>query len=201
MPSLTIHLAVGMEYLKNFEILNKEMFLDGVMAPDLLGRQGKVQKRQAHFSDKCSDFATFQKACESYVNLYSYLSKKDIKNDYDRGYFLHLLTDYLFYTKFVFEQVFKKDKTIDENSYCPKFFYDDYNCVDKHIEAKYNVNNSKNPWAGKGEEGEPKYLKKTDLYKFIDLCSKIDLEKLREKVLTNKDDWQKEVKNFINKNF
>jgi len=196
MPSLTIHLAVGMEYLKNFEILNKETFLDGVMAPDLIGRQGKIQKRQSHFSDEFFDNMTLKEVCEAHVNLYSYLSKTEIKNDYDRGYFLHLLTDYLFYTKFVFEQIFKKDNSIQINKENSKALYDDYNCVDKHIETKYNVNNSKNPWAGSGEDGEPKYFKKADLYKFIDICSKIDLEKIREKVLTNKDDWQNKAKKF-----
>ena len=196
MPSLTIHIAVGMEYLKNFNIFDKPQFLDGIMAPDLIGRQGTIQKRQSHFSDQFFDKMTLEEVCEAHVNLYSYLSKTEIKDDYDKGYFLHLATDYLFYTKFVYEEIFKKNKNIQITKENAKSLYDDYNRVDKFIETKYNVDNSKNPWAGKGEDGEPKYFKKTDLYKFIDVCSKIDLEKLREKVLTNKNNWREEAKKF-----
>ena len=197
MPSLTIHIAVGMEYLKNFNIFDKPQFLDGIMAPDLIGRQGKIQRMQSHFSDKFFDNMTLEEVCKAHVNLYSYLSQTEIKNDYDKGYFLHLATDYLFYNKFVFEKIFKKDKSFQtlKNS-SDISLYDDYNCVDKHIETKYNVDNSKNPWAGKGKEGEPKYFTKTDLYEFIDICSKIDLKKLKEKVLTDNGNWREEANKF-----
>lgn len=61
------------------------------------------------------------------VRLYcgNFLKEKDINNSFNRGYFLHLLTDYLFYNKYL--EYFSKD------------IYNDYDILNGPLINLYNV--------------------------------------------------------------
>ena len=86
MPGYVIHLAIAKEYIKKHKIEDRIEFLKGSIAPD--GNQNKVE---SHYSIH---------GTSSGSNLYLYLQKNKLDNDYNKGYFLHLLADFLFYNKY-----------------------------------------------------------------------------------------------------
>ena len=84
MAGYVIHLAVAKEYLRNFRIKDEKEFLRGISAPDLLSHGDKTT---THYSEHGG----------SGVNLKEFLKHNSISTEYMQGYFLHLVTDYLFY--------------------------------------------------------------------------------------------------------
>ena len=85
MPGYVIQLAVAKEYLrKNKKELNKD-FLKGSIAPDLT-----TDKTKTHYGKS-----------PAYTNLSKSLKQNKLESDYDKGAFLHLVTDYLFYNKYL----------------------------------------------------------------------------------------------------
>lgn len=82
MAGYVIHLAVAEEYLRNHkQTENYEEFIEGIIFPDSV-----KDKSETHYAVKSSK-----------SNLDKFLKDKKIDNSFNRGYFLHLLTDYLFY--------------------------------------------------------------------------------------------------------
>lgn len=165
MPGYVIHLAVAEEYLKKHE--NKEKynsFIEGVIFPDSV-----KDKSLTHYGPR-----------SSYSNLKLFLEdKNDMKDDFTRGYFEHLLTDYLFYNKY-----------IDTFS---KAMYDDYDLLNSYLIEKYNV---KLPEKVKKQvfykkEGTLKILSKELVEKFIKEVSELDLDKVAEEIKNNPEKWTK----------
>lgn len=114
MPGYTIHLAIAKEYIRNFRVNNEEEFIKGTLAPDLLSKSGN--KKETHYSESVS----------SKVNLRKYIKENKINTSYTEGYFLHLITDYLFYNKYY-------------NDLGEKTLYNDYDILNKEIIEKYNI--------------------------------------------------------------
>ena len=83
MAGYVIHLAVGEEYLRKHpnEIKSYDEFIQGIIAPDDV-----KDKSLTHYGPKSSK-----------VNLKNFFEEKDIDSDFNKGYFIHLLTDYIFY--------------------------------------------------------------------------------------------------------
>lgn len=96
MPGFTIHIAIANEYMRKHkkEILDREAFIKGTIAPDL-----SEDKYKSHYENHG----------ENHVGLSKFMKQTeiDIKSDYGKGYFLHLLTDELFY-----HHVFEKETRI-----------------------------------------------------------------------------------------
>ena len=111
MPGYVIHLSVAEEYLrKQTEVKeNYDEFIEGVIYPDSV-----TDKSLTHYGKS-----------SSYSNLYKFLKERELKNSFNRGYFLHLLTDYLFYNKYI--DFFSKD------------IYNDYDILNRQLIDKYNV--------------------------------------------------------------
>ena len=87
MPGYVIHLAVAEEYLKKHPIPKENYtdFIQGVIFPDSV-----TDKSLTHYGNGSSE-----------SNLYKFLLQNQIIDSFKRGYFLHLLTDYLFYNKYI----------------------------------------------------------------------------------------------------
>lgn len=143
MAGYIIHLAVGEEYIRQHpnDIKDYEEFIDGVIYPDNV-----IDKSLTHFGPKSSQ-----------VHLDKYFEERDINTDFEKGYFLHLITDYLFYNKFL--EILNK-----------KMLHNDYDITNKEIERRYKV---KVPNCVKDsinyKEGKPKIL---NLEKTIDFIKK-----------------------------
>lgn len=161
MPGYVIHLAIGKEYAKRNGIKDEKSFLKGVIMPDLL------DKKTSHFGDASSnpDFSEF-------------LKTNSLDTEYNQGYYLHLITDYLFYNKYLRE--FSKD------------IYDDYNKLNGFLIEKYGINILPElKGVVKFSNGEPVILKKDSICKFIEAVSRLDLRKIKEKRDFTDDDFEK----------
>ena len=161
MPGYVIHLAVAEEYLKKHKKNEQyEAFIEGVVFPD-----GTIDKSKTHFGKGSSN-----------SNLYEFLEKYNINDSFNRGYFLHLLTDYLFYNRYI--DTFSKD------------MYNDYDILNAYLIEKYNV---KLPEKAKEKvffkEGKLKFLSKELTEKIIDEISNLDIDEVARDVIQNKEKW------------
>lgn len=149
MPGYTIHLAVGKIYSKNNEIQNIESFIKGIIAPDQA-----EDKKLSHYGP-----------CSSKPNLQKYINENELSDSFNEGYFLHLLTDKLFYNKFLK----KWNKSI----------YDDYDKLNKKIIEKYEINVPKEIQKDIGyKEGKLDILDEKTLYEFIENVGRIDIRSI-----------------------
>ena len=129
MPGFNIHLAIGNKYLKNNKIKNKREFFKGIVYPDLVS-----DKSISHFSLP-KDYNDLYKSLKNKVNLKDFINNSKINTDYEKGVFLHIITDYLFYNEFFDEDYLK-------NTNYRKFKNDYYYSLglsDPYIKKKYKV--------------------------------------------------------------
>lgn len=83
MPSFVMHLAAANIFLKRHPDESSSEFYQGVIAPDLL------KKPKSHFG-----------SATSHPDLAGYIKDIGLNTSYDRGYYFHLLTDWMFYQPF-----------------------------------------------------------------------------------------------------
>lgn len=162
MAGYVIHLAVAEEYIKNYsnDIDNYKEFIEGVIAPDSV-----KDKSLTHYGPKSSK-----------PNLKLFFEDKDINDSFNKGYFLHLVTDYLFYNKFL--EFFSKD------------IYNDYDILNKSLVKEFKV---VVPEEVKDQvfykKGETKLLDLEKTIKFIKNTAKHKLSDIKEAVLNNDKYW------------
>lgn len=166
MAGYVIHLAVAEEYLKKHNNIkeNYDEFIEGVIYPDSV-----TDKSLTHYGSKSSK-----------VILKDFLKENKLESSYQKGYFLHLVTDYLFYNKYL--DIFTKD------------IYDDYDILNKFLIEKYNVKiPSKVEDKIFYKEGKTKLLTKELSEKVIDEISELDLKIIEKEIRENPDDekWLK----------
>ena len=166
MAGYVIHLAIAEEYLKKHKDVKEDYdeFIKGVIYPDSV-----TDKSLTHYGIKSSK-----------VILKDFLQDNEINNSYMRGYFLHLITDYLFYNKYL--EKFSKD------------IYNDYDILNKRLIEKYNVvlpENIQNNVFYK--EGETKILTMELAIKIIDEISDLNLNAVEKEIRENSNDekWSK----------
>jgi len=111
MPGYVIHLAVAEEYLRkhNSKKENYDEFIEGVILPD-----NTDDKLKTHYGKGSSN-----------TNLYKFLLSNELNNSRNRGHFLHLLTDYLFYNQYI--EYFSND------------IYNDYDILNPKLIDMYKV--------------------------------------------------------------
>ena len=166
MAGYVIHLAIAEEYLRKHNDIKEdyEEFIKGVIYPDSV-----TDKSLTHYGIKSSK-----------VILKDFLQDNEINNSYMRGYFLHLITDYLFYNKYL--EKFSKD------------IYNDYDILNKRLIEKYNVvlpvNIQNNVFY---KEGETKILTMELAIKIIDEISDLNLNAVEKEIRENPNDkkWSK----------
>ena len=147
MPGYVIHLAVAKKQLEFNKVKNEDEFIKGIIAPDLLKKQGE----DSHYG------------YSSKPNIKKFLKGHDLKNDYDKGYFVHLATDLLFYDRFL--------------SRWSSEIYDDYDILNKKLIEKYNIQIPKEVEEYVHiKDGELKKLSLKEIIEFIEGIGKLPLE-------------------------
>lgn len=164
MAGYVIHLSVAEEYLKNHPDENEgyDEFISGVLFPDSV----KI-KSETHYGPESSK-----------SNLYDFLQEHKINNSFERGYFLHLLTDYLFYNKYL--------------DCISSAIYDDYDILNDSLIKKYNI--------VLPEEVKDKVFFKSGKLKILSLelvenlikeISELDIDKVAEETIKTPEKWTK----------
>lgn len=163
MPGYVIHIAIANEYIrkhKNNE--NIKEFIDGVIAPDLTNEKSKT-----HYGKS-----------PAYTGLKAFLEDNKIENSFNRGCFLHLITDYLFYNYYL-------------DYYNKQEMYHDYDVLNKTLIEKYNVilpNNIKDKVFF--IQDETKILSLELAIKIIDQISSMDIGNIANEVMSDDEKWK-----------
>lgn len=176
MACATIHLAIAKKFLENHKELNYEKVIAGTLYPD-----AAKNNDESHYTDinRGSDNISHVR---SKVNLYAFLKEHENLDDFELGWFLHLITDYLF-----FEECFTEDYLL-KNSYedfC-KDLYFAYDHLNLYLSEKYNIiENDYKDYPSEnypGKSYEDCILPKEMINEFINRVSVIDLDKYIKKI-------------------
>lgn len=152
MPGYMIHLAVGSVYSQNNKIENMKKFNKGIIEPDMIS-----DKSKSHYGTDSSK-----------PELKKFIKSNGISSDYKEGYFLHLLTDYLFYNRFL-------------TKWNPKI-YNDYDKLNSMIKEKYKIVIPEEiEEVVKFKTGELEVLDQEELYRFIDSVGRINVREIVSK--------------------
>lgn len=98
MASYAIHLAISELYLKKHSDENYEDFITGTI--DVDDTEDRIKSHYTGNTDK----SNLKRFLTQKVLLDNYVKANSIQTSYDRGYFLHLLTDYYFYNGYFNEE-------------------------------------------------------------------------------------------------
>ncbi len=163
MPGYVIHIATAQEYLKKHRKEYSIDFINGTIAPDLTN-----DKQKTHYGKS-----------PAYTSLNAFATSNKIDTDYNKGFFLHLVTDYLFYNKYL-EKIEK-----------PQLYYD-YDFTNKSLKEKYNVElleeiEDKVFF----KNGKPQILTFELACKVIDEISEMDLDEIYNEAKRNNNKWNK----------
>ena len=192
MPGFNIHLAIGKRYIekqknKKDVIKNENSFYNGLVAPDLV-----TDKKISHYTTE-TNRNNLEKYLLGKVRLDLYLKDNKVETDFEKGVFLHLLTDYLFFNKF-FEKEFIKN--IDYQDFVRDLYYS-YEMTNEYLNKKYNIDFSifgdrleknirKNKKEKKLEDSDLKEKKlifsEKDLDEFIEKISSINIKELENEI-------------------
>lgn len=135
MAGFHIHLAIAKRYAekncgKTGDVKDLNMFYNGTIAPDLA-----TKKSTTHYGHQPDSKEDVYLCTSTYVDLPKYLDINKVKTDFDRGVFLHLITDHTFYTEF-----FKKEylKTRHHGEFMADLYYS-YDKTNPYIEKNYDL--------------------------------------------------------------
>lgn len=130
MPSINIHLAIGNRYIEKNKVENKKEFLKGIVAPDFA-----KDKIKSHYSTNKASDDNMPERVKDKVNIIAFLNENKVETDYEKGVFLHLYTDKMFFEKFFSTEFLKNTNFKDffEDLYCS------YQETNTYLEEKYNI--------------------------------------------------------------
>ncbi len=166
MPGFVIHTAIANEYLKKHNDIDNELeFIKGNIDPDLTD-----DKTKTHYGKS-----------PTFSNLKEFLKHNKINNSFNKGLFLHLITDYLFYNHYLREIPRVGSKEILHN---------DYDIINKPIMEKYNIELLENiKKYAFYKEGIPQILTLDLIYRVIEEISNLDIEQVKIEVLEDNIKW------------
>ena len=194
MASFSMHLAIAKLYLEKHPEEDVDEFIKGSIEPDLVPYN---EKGRTHYGLHAA-----------WSNPAKYLQEngKNINNSFKRGYFLHLVTDFLFYhvliniDEVVTEQDLADastrqnvDEVVSRQNIAEwwKNQRNDFSILEGEIEDKYEIQDyiDKLPENVKKvmirAEGELKIFERDSLFKFLEDMAKIDLDKMAEDLIKN----------------
>ncbi len=187
MASFSIHLAIGKRYLeKNHNVLNEKKFYCGIIEPDLVDN-----KNVSHYTDFQNKNDLFDYLAKK-VNLIRYLNSEYDASDYQKGVFLHLITDYFFFNNF-FEYEYLRNVTY--TSFCNDLYYS-YGVVTSYLDDKYELDYSDFSEAINADINKSRHQKNIaddigdnilpihKLDEFIEYVSDIDLDVYKNKLFS-----------------
>ena len=129
MPSFNIHLAVAIKYCENHMIENKEEFFKGNIAPDLV-----TDKSISHYTGMRDKNFLRQFVFEK-VRLNEFLKENNVESDFEKGVFLHLATDFIFYQEILSDEYLA---SVDYDKMIQDLYYT-YRKTNHYLEEKYNI--------------------------------------------------------------
>lgn len=176
MACATIHLAIAKKYLENHQELDDKKVIAGSLYPDAAEDDDK-----SHYTDinRKQDNVSHVRGK---VNLYSFLCDHPTLNDFELGWFLHLVTDYLF-----FEECFTTEYLMNHTykEFCNDLYYA-YDHLNLYLSEKYKITKEDykeypSEYFG-GVPYEECILPKEMIDGFIDRVATLDIKNYIEKI-------------------
>ena len=130
MPGIHIHLAIGNRYIEKHKVENEKEFLEGIIAPDFA-----ESKDKSHYTVHMELKDNFAEYVKEKINLENFLKENKVQTDYEKGVYLHLLTDDTFFRTF-FEQEYLESTNYDDFM---RDLYYSYGVINQHLIKKYNI--------------------------------------------------------------
>ena len=183
MASLMLHLLIGEEYCNKNNIKNRQKFLEGNFAPDLA-----EDKLKSHYS-VVSNKETFTIAAKNKVNIKELANQNyNLKDEFNKGEFFHLICDYYFYNNFLLNLPNYQQYYNTEYKIVNQLIYKEYDHMGYWIKSKYpNLNYNLLPFVGQTvSNGEMKIFTPKSLQNFVEFCSNLNLEELYNKLTSTK---------------
>lgn len=180
MACAAIHLAIAKKYLEKHPYLNERDIMAGTLYPD-----AAENNDESHYTDvnRGNDNVSHVRGK---VCLYPFLKEHESLNDFELGWFLHLVTDYLF-----FEECFTTNYLL-ENSYeqfCRDLYFA-YDHLNLYLSEKYHIiEDDYKDYPSECYPGSPYeacILPKEMIDDFIIRVSSINLEEYYKKILEAK---------------
>lgn len=186
MASFNIRLAVGKRYLeKNNNIKDEAAFYAGIIEPDLVDNKDVSHYTGIRNKDNLLEYLANK------VLLDKYLENVVVDTDYEKGVFIHLITDYLYFNNF-----FDKDylSNISYSEFCKDLYYS-YDITNKYLEDKYKIDYSKfidrintniqkdRKEKDMDDEIRTNILPSWKLDSFIEYVADIDIEEYKNKII------------------
>lgn len=188
MPSFNIHLAVGKRYIEKHptEISDMKAFNYGLIAPDLV-----ENKRISHYSGT-NDRNNLVEYLKEKVRLDYFLASETIETDYQKGVFLHLITDEIYFNQFFEKEYITQiayDNFIKDQRYSYQVIGDDidkkYNLDYQELQDAINKNLAQDRKEHHiKEEVRTNILPLSKVEQFIEQVSDINLEVYQENIKT-----------------
>lgn len=129
MACATIHLAIIKSYLNKNTNIDKKEALKGTLYPDAATDNDKT-----HYTNPNRGTSNIEHICGK-VNLYAFLEEHPTLNDFELGWFIHLVTDYLFFDECFDEEYLEKTTYKD---FCKDLHFA-YSCLNLYLEEKYHI--------------------------------------------------------------
>ncbi len=199
MANLTVHIAVAQEWAKRHKVQDLDDFIWGAVAPDVLSWE-KNNSYVTHYGDKVDESTPLKDNLGNKTHLEKYLACNTIITDYDKGYFLHLVTDLLYYNDFINFDVLQNYYDTHDRK-IKGCFYHDYDCTLEFVTKTFKVNyKNKHSEVSALEEkygkcaikDAPWLYSEQQLADFIVRVAEIDLDSLAQKIMANENTTSRE---------
>ena len=190
MPCLAMHLAIAKEYLKKHPEENKGEFILGTIAPDVNIPNinnyinGITEDKNGHHFGENYNTNDAIEYMKKKVNFQKFLNDNNINTSFLRAYFLHLISDYLFFGEYI------TGKDIENLSFVEirDKGYADYNRITLKIIEKYNLEipeGIKDIVSGVSD-GKLELINEEQVYRFIKEMAQIDIQQFKNTILNKK---------------
>lgn len=182
MASLILHQIIGELYCKKNNIKDTKQLLSGNIAPDTLAGNKDLN----HYTGD-RYYTLYIDAIRGRVNLSNFCKNRTINTDYDKGYFLHLVTDYIFYERLIISNISFADFIVSNHIESGQKMYKEYGRIAHFICKKYpKIDISQLPKFATTLLNEPLSLfTKDQISKFLEICSSLNLEDIYSDILKN----------------
>jgi hypothetical protein len=183
MASLMLHMAIAGKYCEVNKVDNILEFVSGNLAPDILPDKDSNHYLSGYFP------SAYREAIMNRVNLSAFCKANRLISDYNRGFFLHLLTDYVFYTQYLRNLDTYKNMSDIPDEEMKIMMYLEYDRVSYYLVNKYSkyINlDILQPIARRTDSSPMEIFSEEGIDKFIDFCIHLDLDAVYEGI-KNKD--------------
>ena len=157
------------------------MFLNGNLIPDLV-----KDKKPTHFSARCRN-RTYTESIKNKVDLQAFCEHMDIGSSFNKGLFLHLITDQLFFYKYLLNNPKYREIEYENQLYIQEILYRDYHRNNLYLMKKYpHTILSLLPDFAKTTRDDVdnmEILSHEAIDEIIDMCASIDLEQAYENIV------------------